>query len=295
MPVNRLQSLVATGQYLAAYREVERLAMDPYLDPSLRAKVFTIGVRAAAGLRELYAAAKMAEKAIESAELGSNWEDIGNARLHTAIIYLELGDTTQALRFFRLFFEYLDRYPSLRERAAIAYYNQALTHQQRREYAEALESYRLAIEDFERTGHRPSVLASHQNSLWVHLLQGNLEAAETSLATSQSLCAELEVPAYQATQLYLEAYHARLCGQYDRAVALCEELFQSGRPGVEDRHLACAAWIMAGVTLETSHLHEAAIFADLAIRHALQAKQPQLMNLASEIRRQVHVKKNALA
>ncbi len=55
LPVDRLQSLVTTGQYLAAYREVERLAMDPNLDASLKAQVFIAGVRAAAGLRDVAA------------------------------------------------------------------------------------------------------------------------------------------------------------------------------------------------------------------------------------------------
>ncbi|HYG57644.1 MAG TPA: hypothetical protein VD902_06215, partial [Symbiobacteriaceae bacterium] len=142
MAVDRLHSLVATGQFLAAYREAERLAMDPDLDPALKAKVLLLGVRAAAGLREIFAGVKMAEKAVEAAELGTDWEDIGNARLYSALIYREVGDTAQALRFFQLFFQHLDRYPTLQSKTGHAYYNKALTHQQRREYPDALQAYR---------------------------------------------------------------------------------------------------------------------------------------------------------
>lgn len=294
MPVERLHSLVATGQFLAAYREAERLAMDPELDPSLKAKVFIAGMRAATGLREIYSAAKMAEKAIECAELGSDWEDIGNARLHSALIYILLGDTAQSLRFFHLFFQHLDRYPSLQSKTAVAYYNKALTHQQRREFNEALESYKLAVEDFEKLGNRSGVLASLQNSAWVMLLQGRARDAETVLHQAEMLSSQLEMPEYQTSQLIIEALYARQIGDPERAKTLCEEVFQPGRQGASDRHLAAASWIMADLTLEASRLHEAGIFADLAVNHALQAKEPHLMNLASEIRRRIHLRRSEL-
>ena len=294
LPVDRLQSLVATGQYLAAYREVERLAMDPNLDASLKARVFIAGVRAAAGLCDVYAAVKMAERAVECAELGSNWEDIGNARLHSALIYREVGDTAQALRFFALFFQYLDRYPTLQAKTAYAYYNRALTHQQRREYAEALQSYKLSIEDFDRLGDRTRVLACLQNSAWVCLLQGRPAEAEPFLVEARTLGAQIEVPEYQVTQLVVEALFARQTGNPDRAVALCEEIFQEGRTGVQDRHRAEAAWILADLTLGAERLHEAGVFANWALTHALQAKDPHLMNLASDVRQRVLLKQNEL-
>lgn len=291
MPIDRLRSLVATGQFLAAYREVERLAMDPGLAPSLRAQVYLVGVRAAAGLREIYSAVKLAEKAVEAAELGSNWEDIGNARLYSAQIYRELGDTAQALRFFRLFFQYLDRYPSLQSKTAQAYYNLGLTHQQRREYAEALEAYKLAAEDFEKLSQPAYLLASLQNSAWVMLLQARPSEAEPFLAQAEALCAQLEHPEYQVSQLVLEALYARQTNTPDRAMALCEEIFQPGRLAGEN-HLAAAAWVMADLTLEADRMHEASIFADLALNHALKAKDPHLMNLASEVKQRVRFKQN---
>jgi tetratricopeptide (TPR) repeat protein len=287
MAVHRLHSLVATGQFLAAYRELERLLMDPDLDPLLKAKIYILGVRAAAGLREVYSAAKLAEKAVEAAELGDNWEDIGNARLYSALIYREVGDTAQALRFFHLFFQYLDRYPSLQAKTAHAYYNLALTHQQRREYPEALQAYQLASEDFARLGDKSGILAGLQNSAWVMLLQGRPTEAEAVIRQAESLCAALEIPEYQVTQLVVEALYQRLLDKPDRAMALCEEVFQSGRQGVMTRHLAEAAWIMANLTLEAGRVHEAGIFADWAVSHALDAKDPHLMNLASDVRRRV--------
>lgn len=294
MPVDRLHSLVATGQFLTAYREAERMVMDPDLDPSLRAKVFIAGARAAFGLREIYTAAKMAEKAVETAELGSDWEDIGNARLVSAIVYMELGDTSQAMRFFRLFFKYLDRYPGMQSKTAYAYYNMALTYQQRREYAEAMNSYKLAVEDFLKLGNKAGVLASLQNSAWVMLLQGRTTDAEPIIAQAEALCSQLEITEYQVTQLVVEALYARQTNHPDQAKALCEEVFQPGRQGALDRHRAEAAWIMADLTLEARRLPEATMFADLAVNYALQAKDPHLMNLASEVRHRVLRKKNEL-
>lgn len=294
MPVDRLHSLVAAGQFLAAYREAERLSIDPELNPGLKAKVFIAGVRAAAGLREIYSAAKMAEKAIEFAELGSDWEDIGNARLHSALVYILLGDTSQALRFFHLFFQHLDRYPTLQTKTAHAYYNKALAHQQRREFTEALESYKLSVEDFQKLGSNSGVVACLQNSAWVMLLQHKPHDAETFLTQAEALCQQIDVIEYQVTQLIIEALYARLTGEPDRATALCEEVFQPARPGVTDRHLAQASWIMAHLTLDAGRLHEAGIFADLAISHALQSKEPQLMNLASEVRQRVFLRKSEL-
>jgi tetratricopeptide (TPR) repeat protein len=292
--LDSLYSLVQSGQFLAAYREVERLAMDPDLDPVLRAKVFIVGVRSAAALREVYAAAKLAEKAVEAAELGTDWEDIGNARLHSGIIYREIGDTVQALRFFHIFFDHLDRYPTLQSKKGHAYYNLALTHQQRREYPEALESYRLAAEHFEIEGLHSAMLSSLQNSAWVLLLQSQPTEAEPLLARAAFLTAQLEIAEYQASQLMVEALYALRRGDPDRAMALCEEVFQNGREGVGANHLAAAAWIMSEVSLGGGRLHEAGIFADLAVRHALQAKEPQLMNLASDVKQRVTLRKNGL-
>jgi tetratricopeptide (TPR) repeat protein len=294
MSVDHLHSLVATGQFLAAYREVERLALDPDVDPTDRARIYIHGIRAAAGLREIYSAVKMAEKAVEAAELGSNWDDIGNARLHSALIYRELGDSAQALRFFQLFFQHLDRYSSLHTKTPFAQYNLALTHQQRREYADALRNYGLAAEGFQQLGRQSDLLACLQNSAWVMLLQSQPAEAEPFLLQAETLCAQLESPPDQAFQLVVEALYARQLGNLDRAMSLCEEIFQPGRQGVTELHLADAAWIMADLTLEASRLHEAQIFADLAINHALHAKEPNLMNLASEVRQRVRAKQSEL-
>lgn len=292
MLLDRLQSLVATGQFLAAYREVERLVMDPHIDRALLSKVYLVGARAALGLREVYAAAKMAEKAVEAAELGSNWEEIGSARLLSAIIYRELGDTALAVRFFRLFFDYLDRYPELEAKTAHAYYNLGLTYQQRREYAEALAAYERAVRDFERIGHAGGVIASLQNSAWVMLLEGRPSPAAPLLRQSELLCADSGETEYQVTQLVVEAFYAWHTGDHHTATALCEEVFQPRREGVEDHHRSAAAWIMANLTLEADRLHEAGIFADWAMNYALQAKEPHYMNLACEIRQRVTVKKS---
>ncbi|HYF94135.1 MAG TPA: tetratricopeptide repeat protein [Symbiobacteriaceae bacterium] len=294
MAVDRLHSLVATGQFLAAYREVERLAMDPDLDPALRARVFILGVRAAAGLREIYAGVKMAEKATEAAELGSNWEDIGNARLHSALIYREVGDTAQAMRFFQLFFQHLDYYPSLQSKTAHAYYNMGLTHQQRREYPEALNCYRLAAEHFGLIGSQAGVLASLQNSAWVMLVQGRPYDAEPFITQSESLAATLEIAEYQVTQLVVNALYERQMRRPERTIALCEEVFQSRRQGATSRHRAEAAWIMADLMLEADRIHEAGIFADWAVTHALEVKDPHLMNLASDAKKRVRAKKSEL-
>ncbi len=287
MAVDLLHTLVATGQFLTAYREAERLAMNPELDPSLKAKVFILGSRAAFGLRELYAAAKMAEKAVEAAELDGDWEDVGSARLHSAIIYSELGDAAQALRFFHLFFQHLDRYPSLKEKAPWAYYNLGLTHQRRREYMEALHAYQQAAEGFQDLNQQVMILASLQNRIWVLLLQGKPEQAAPILAEARALSAQLEHAEYQVTQLIIEALHASLTGSPEQAVALCEEVFQPNRRGANDRHRAEAAWIMARVTLEANRLREATLFTNLAVNYALQAKDPHLMNLASDVRRRL--------
>jgi ATP/maltotriose-dependent transcriptional regulator MalT len=49
---------------------------------------------------------------------------------------------------------------------------------------------------------------------------------------------------------------------------------------------------MADLTLEAARVHEAGIFADLAVTHALEAKDPHLMNLASEVKQRVRAKKS---
>lgn len=294
MALEYVNRLVKTGQFLAAYREVERLTVDPDLDPSLRAKVYIMGVRAAAALREIYTAVKFAEKAVEAAELGTDWDDIGGARLHSALIYREVGDTAQAMRFFALFFEHLDRYPSLVAKKGHAYYNRGLTQQQRREFPEALASYRLAAEYFASDGFETGMLACLQNSAWVLLLQDRPGEAEPVLVKASLLSARLQNAEYQATQLMVEAFHALRVYDPERATALCEEVFQNGRQGVGPNHLAVASWIMSELSLGAERLDEASIFAGLALQYALQAKEPQLMNLASDVKQRVSLRKNGL-
>jgi tetratricopeptide (TPR) repeat protein len=292
MAVERLQSLVTTGQFLAAYREAERLALDPGLDPALRAKVYIVGVKAALGLREVYAAAKMAEKAIEAAEMGADWEDIGNARLYAALSYGQLGDTVLALRFFGLFFEYLDRYSELQSKTAFAYYNLALVHEHRREYAEALRYYQLAAEDFAKLEHHPGRLACLDNMAWVLLRQDRAGEAELLLSQAESLLPEVgEAHEYLVSHMIIQAYHHLQTGSSKRTMELCEEVFQPGRQGVTDRHLALGCWLMAHVAMDSPHLEQATLFSQLAVKHALDAKEPSLMNLASEIRQRVEAKK----
>ena len=295
MAVDRLHSLVATGQFLAAYREVERLAIDPELDPTLKAKVFTLGVRAAAGLGEVYAAVKLAEKAVEAAELGCDWDDIGNARLYSALIYAEVGDTAQALRFFEYFLQHLDRYPALQSKTAHAYFALALTRQQRREYAEAAETYRLAMEEFQRAGDQRSVLTCLQNLAWVLLLHGRHDEALPVVREGARLSASLSHPDLQVAQLVVEASYYRATGDVNQAMALCEEVFQTGRQGVTPTYLAQAAWLLSDIMLEANRLHEAGIFADWAVSKALEAKDPRLMNHASEVKQRVRLKKSQLS
>jgi tetratricopeptide (TPR) repeat protein len=295
MAVDRLHSLVATGQFLAAYREVERLAIDPELDPPLKAKVFTLGVRAAAGLGEIYAAVKLAEKAVEAAELGCDWDDIGNARLYSALIYAEVGDTAQALRFFEYFLQHLDRYPALQKQTAHAYFALALTRQQRREYPEAVETYRLAMEEFQANGDQRSVLTCLQNMAWVLLLQGRHQEAFGVVQQGARLSASLAQADLQVAQLVVEAFYHRATGNPNQAMALCEEVFQTGRQGVTPAILAQAAWVLADIMLEAERLHEASIFADWAVSKALEAKDPHLMNRASEVKQRVRLRKSQLS
>jgi tetratricopeptide (TPR) repeat protein len=294
MAVAQLHLLLATGQFLAAYREAERLALDPSLDPLVRAKVCIIGVRAALGLRELYAGAKMAEKAIEAAELGSDWEDIGNARLCAATLYGELGDTALALRFFQLFFDYLDRYPALQSKTALAYYNRARIRTNRKEYDEALADLKFAAEDFARLGYKIGVLASLDNSAWALLRTGRVDEAGPLLAQAESLLPGVESAEHQVGHMVIQAFFFHKSGMPERATALCEEVFQPGREGVDNSHLAHACWIMAHVALDLHQLEQASLFSQLAAKHALEAKDPSLMNLASEVRQRVAIKRSEL-
>ncbi|HYG59956.1 MAG TPA: hypothetical protein VD902_17970, partial [Symbiobacteriaceae bacterium] len=118
--------------------------------------------------------------------------------------------------------------------------------------------------------------------------------AEPLVLQAEGLSASLEIPEYQVTQLVVEALLSRQSGRTDRAMALCEEVFQAGRQGATDRHRAEAAWIMADLTLAASRLQEASIFADWAVTHALEVKDPHLMNLASEVRQRVRLRKSEL-
>lgn len=270
------------GEYRAALRRIEALNLDPEFPAGRRAELYTLAVHAEFCLRQVHAAAKWADRAVEAAELWGSWEDVGRARLMAGIAYLELGDSARALQWLELFLAHLDRYPSLQSQVAVAYYNLGVVRRMRKEYAAALDAYDQVFQSAQAS---PDIcFRSHHNKAWLLLLLDRPDEAVPHIQAAGDLL-PAEGGLFQAMHLCLRALYLQRTGRTAESVALCEEVL--GRTDLPPSPLAAAAWVAAENALRTGMWAQAQAFLDAALHYALEAREPAVMNLVADARRRL--------
>jgi tetratricopeptide (TPR) repeat protein len=288
VPLRRLEQLLAAGVYLQAKREADRLLLMDDLDLRMRGWAERGACVASLHLHQYYAAAKHGERALNLAEQAGDPDLMARAHYDLGVVYVHIGDSRLAEEHLRTFLAMADQLESDRERhVAVAYYNLSRVFRQRRNHADAIAELKRAGALFQQIGNRWLAVRCHQDIAWCVLMDKQPDEATPHLAEMEAYLQEHADDGLAADLLCEQALWHQLKGNVATSMVLCEEVFQPGRAGVSDHHMAEAAWIMGENMLLVGHFQEAQVFANMALEHAVKDGWPLGMNLACDLRRRL--------
>jgi tetratricopeptide (TPR) repeat protein len=288
LPFTELKRLLERGEYVRAKREAEWLIHSGELIGPDLARAYRAGAVAHYMLKELFAAAKMAERALACAMEARHAEETGRALYDLGEYYLRIGDYHLALERLNSFLTTMAQAPSLRSLEAKAQHNLGLIYRARRDWPKAIEAHREAARLHAAAGAERSALESIRGIAWCYLQQEQPGAALPYIEEVQMRLAQLpEEHQLSASLLTDLALYHRQVGNTALSVEYCHEVLVPGRPGV-DEHLKATAYVIAGENaMDQGRPTEADLFANLALEEALRAQHPFLMNRANDLRRRL--------
>lgn len=288
MPLEKLRQHLGRGEYVQARREAERLIYLGELSGANLVQAYRGGALANYYLQEIFGAVKLGEKALELASQLEAWDLIGKLRYELGEFYLTLGDAHMALQHLQQCAADIDRYGDVPGLKAKLHHNLAHVYRHRRDFPRALASLHMAVDLYRQDGHRHLEMEALRAIIWCHLEARNPTAAWPYIQRVAAYLSDQSDPALSAGHLTDLAYYHRLTGDVRTSMNYCEEALVPGRPGVDDRILATACVITGENALDVGRYQEARMFANLAGDHALKAKHPYLMNMASALRKRIH-------
>lgn len=288
MDLAQIRQLVDQGDLLQAEVQLDRLLRSGPLTPAERAGAHLLACMLRQRQRRWLSAVHSGEAALEAAATAGLAHLTAAAHLELAAALTGLGDTPRAL----------DHLEASLDQACLAEGGQALaarahallganrTH--RREYAAAIAHYKQAAALYAACGDAAGQARSWREVAWCLLV---LDRAPEALPYLDQVEAYLAAhPADHDLANALVADRALCCrhlGQIAASMALCQELFVPGRPGVAPRHRAQGAWVAGLNALDLGRLDEARMFATVALEQAMRAEWPFLTNQAGALRRRV--------
>lgn len=288
MPFTELKRLLERGEYVRAKREAEWLIHSGDLVGPDLARAYRGGAIAHYMLKELFAAVKMAERALAIASESQHLEEMGRALYDLGEYYLLVGDYHLALERLTSFLGTIPGAPVLQTLEGKAHHNLGLVYRARRDWSKAIAAHQAAARLHTANGAERSALESMRGVAWCHLQQEDPAAALPYIEEVQQRLANLPAEHQLSTSLLtdLALYH-RQVGNTALSVEYCHEVLVPGRPGV-DEHLKATAYVIAGENaLDQGRPTEADLFANLALEEALKAQHPFLMNRVNDLRRRL--------
>lgn len=288
LPFTELKRLLERGEYVRAKREAEWLIHSGELIGPDLARAYRGGAVAHYMLTELFAAVKMAERALAIATEARHHEEVGRALYDLGEYYLKVGDYHLALERLTSFLLTMPDAPELRSLEAKAQHNLGLIYRARREWSKAVTAHQAAARLHGENGAERAALESIRGVAWCYLQQEEPTAALPYIEEVQvrltNLPDEHQLSASLLTDLAL--YH-RQVGNTALSIEYCHEVLVPGRPGV-DEHLKATAYVIAGENaMDQGRPTEADLFANLALEEALKAQHPFLMNRVNDLRRRL--------
>lgn len=285
--MSKVEQFLAAGAFLQARREAERLLLGGELAPRDQGRAYRLACRACLSLQELFAAAKFGERAVERARGTHDQETLGKAHFDLGCAYTQIGDTHLAAEHLEAFLTLLPQLTGVERWEGLAYYNLSVVHRQRKQWSTAIQLLEQADWLFRKHAQLPEQAQVALDLAWCHLMLGDPAKAAPYLESVEVHLSHHPDDRLSADLICERALYFRLKGDLPAATELCRALFTPKRQGVGDHQLAEASWIMGENALDLGRRSEAAIFADLALNHAVKANWPSLMNLACDLRRRI--------
>jgi tetratricopeptide (TPR) repeat protein len=287
----------AAGEHTAAMRLAREILREPGgLAAADLFDVAKMGAGASMALREYFGAQRFVEKEVLYALATDDPDLVGTAHFHKGTVYMYIGSTGEALEAFTTFAAIdTPSRPALDRYRAGCWFNTGTAHMQRREYERAAGALAEARAVYAEQGDRHGVAECFLQEAWALMLADRYEPAAHQLGQASALLAEYPSNKLQLSCICHRAFYHYRQGEYDRAVALCEEIFQIDRPGVQHNHTSEAAWIAGECALVLGMLDHAEAMAAAATDHAVKAGWIWLMNRANELRQRVQAAREQTA
>lgn len=284
----RAQALIAQGRFLRGLREAEALADQPDLPTDQRTRALLLACRAAASLGMFHKAGQHAARARGLAEAAGDQEGAGLALFYAGKAALEAGDWYEAEASTLAFLATAERFPVLARLCLKAELNLAVAYEGLKRADAALSLYeRVAARAFAEDDLGLAVLAL-QNAAWLLLLGGRTDEAARHLSQCTVVLPSAS-PEQQAHQIVLEALVQLRSARYLEAIELSEEILSAQHAGATDWDRTAAAWVAASAALDLGRADMAGSLLQLAVRYVSGAKDTRLMNLVSDLNRQLRV------
>lgn len=281
-----VQDLLHRGRYLRGLREAEALADSPDLPCSDRIEALFLACEAAGLLNMPHRAAEHAARARGLAEAMGNQPAAVTAWFHAGKAALDSGDWHEAEAKLLAFLAAAQSYPGLADLVGTTEYNLAVAYEGLRRVDAALGLYRRVVPRLLDAGERRVAVMALQNAAWLVLLSGRVGEATELLAESSRLLSGA-TDEQRAHQIVLEGFIQLRSAQYTEAIELCEEILSAQRAGATDWDRAAAAWVAGSAALDLGRADMARSLLRVAMRYAAGSRDTKLMNLVSDLNRQL--------
>lgn len=268
MDLERVRDLITRGRYFTGLRMAAEAAESAA--GARRAELLILAARAAQQLGLTRETAQLAGGALAAA--GGDPQIRARALAAAGSAALDLGDPAQAE-------EYLLEAAGLTSTPAVAaaiQYHLGCAYERMRRPGLAMTGYQRTAQLASEAGLVRREIQARHNLAWLLLEQGETVPARHELSRVQALL-DPESP-FQAQQLALEAFAARVSGQGAEAVRICEDLLAPGHPGATAWCRCYAAWLAGDVAADEGRTDLARQFLDRARREAEGARDPALWN-----------------
>nr|PZN73523.1 MAG: hypothetical protein DIU55_03135 [Bacillota bacterium] len=288
MPLKRLRRLLEEERYRDAQLEGERLIRAGTLTPEELATAYKGTAMASYYRREIYAAIKLGEYALEVAERTSNWELINKCHYDLGEYYLTLGDYPQAYDHLMKCLHELHRTPYLVDVEAGTHHKLALLFRYRRQYEDAIGAHHLSLDLLRQCGNWPLLMEALRGLVYCYLALDQPEEALPYLEQLERYLAEHPNDQVAASLLTDWAYYYQKMGDLRQSMVFCTRAMAPGLPGQDENVLSTASVIAGENALALGRYDEAQLFANLAMQYALESRQSALMNRALALQRKLH-------
>jgi tetratricopeptide (TPR) repeat protein len=194
-------------------------------------------------------------------------------------VYRELGDYHMATAMLREVLAASDLIP---EMEAKAWYNLALTLDNRREYDESIFASDMAIAMFRNLRYPTLECMSLQNKAWTLNRLGRMDEAFEVLNLAEPLCGKPDTSTYWHQRIGRARSDLAEGGNVE-ALELATDIIKQGR--AEWDVMSYAAWVAGHVFIRQGQLDGADKMSAAATAWAVEAKDSRCMAEASELRR----------